>query len=635
MSIGFWRMRRWSVGAGLLIVVLLATEVPAQESPAVTPPSPMGREGPARDSLITIDVKDRPATEVLEFIREKAGINLVVDQGIDKRVTLKLVKAPWRKSLQFVVEQADCVLLEQGPNLFKVEKPPRVNFYFDDADVKKVIDAISKIGGANIVVAPEVKGLVNVRLTNVPWRDALDTIVKTLNYTVVEEDRGILRVVSPSSLKEQLFTKAFHLKYIRPNDEYRATLRENTGGGSGGTANEIAFERQKINIQQMGDERMYNRVMMARFPLLRAIRGALSKEGSVDYIDNRNILVVKDNKQVIDEVSKIVELMDIEPGQIFLDVKFVTTRNSNFFDFGIDWLHGFNVFTNGGSIPSRLPFNLGNSGWEDDVIASESESGPFGFPDSDVTGGGSQVTFGRIDFTQTEATLRMLKNDEDSSLVQAPKLVALDNQEATIFVGDTIRYAESTAEQGQAGGLQFTIQEAANSPVTTGFTLFFIPHILQETNKVQLTIIPRNENFSPGTNSNALPGFNTFQIGGLSIDLPQIQSRTLVTKMILESGQTGVIGGLITDDQFEQIRKIPLLGDVPILGWLFKFKRTRRVKDSLIVFITPYLIRSSEDTQKVIDQEMDRRRARMRSEFDKVFGPPESGGATGQNSSSR
>ena len=133
-------------------------------------------------------------------------------------------------------------------------------------------------------------------------------------------------------------------------------------------------------------------------------------------------------------------------------------------------------------------------------------------------------------------------------------------------------------------------------------------------------VIPESETFSPGTNSPSLAGFNRFEIGDLSIDLPQVQSRTIVTKMILESGQTAVIGGLVTEDEFEQVRKIPFLGDLPIIGYLFKWKRVRKSKDSLLVFITPYLIRSSEETQRILRQEVQRRRDKMREERERIFG---------------
>ena len=551
-----------------------------------------------RQATITMDVSGRPLKDVVEHIRGVTGANIFVMSGGDELVEFQCDRLEWRKALKYVAEKAGCVLIEEGVNVFRVEKPPRVNFFFQDADVKKVIDAISRIGGANIIVSPEVQGLVNVRLTDIPWRDALETIVKTLGFTVVEEDRGILRVVSPSSLQDQLETRIFELRYLRPPGTYTAFIKTDYAVGAPAQTKQDA------------------KAIETNFFLLKALKKALSPQGVLDYILERNAVIVKDTKPVLEEIGRILDLIDVEPGQIFLDVKFVTTANGDLFDFGIDWANGIDVFTNGGIIPSRLPFTTGSAGWETDLIPSASR-GPLPLDDDALR---AATTYGILDFSQTMATLKLLRSDSKSSIIQAPKLIALDHQEATIFVGDTVRYAESDAEQGQAGGLQFTIKEAKNSPVQTGFQLLFIPHIIPNTEKIIMTVIPESESFAPGTNSPTLPGFNRFEIGDLSIDLPQIQSRTLVTKMILETGQTAVIGGLVTEDDFEQVRKIPFLGDLPIIGYLFKWKRVRKSKESLLVFITPYLIRSSEETQKVIEGEVERRREKMRDEQDRIFG---------------
>jgi type IV pilus assembly protein PilQ len=551
-----------------------------------------------RQATITMDVSGRPLKDVVEHIRGVTGANIFVMSGGDELVEFQCDQLEWRKALKYVAEKVGCVLIEEGVNVFRVEKPPRVNFFFQDADVKKVIDAISRIGGANIIVSPEVQGLVNVRLTDIPWRDALETIVKTLGFTVVEEDRGILRVVSPSSLQDQLETRIFELRYLRPPGTYTAFIKTDYAVGAPAQTKQDA------------------KAMETNFFLLKALKKALSPQGVLDYILERNAVIVKDTKPVLEEIARILERIDVEPGQIFLDVKFVTTANGDLFDFGIDWANGIDVFTNGGIIPSRLPFTTGSAGWETDLIPSASK-GPLPLDDDALR---AATTYGILDFSQTMATLKLLRSDSKSSIIQAPKLIALDHQEATIFVGDTVRYAESDAEQGQAGGLQFTIKEAKNSPVQTGFQLLFIPHIIPNTEKIIMTVIPESESFAPGTNSPTLPGFNRFEIGDLSIDLPQIQSRTLVTKMILETGQTAVIGGLVTEDDFEQVRKIPFLGDLPIVGYLFKWKRVRKSKESLLVFITPYLIRSSEETQKVIEGEVERRREKMREEQDRIFG---------------
>ncbi|MBN2489312.1 MAG: hypothetical protein JXQ29_00480 [Planctomycetes bacterium] len=593
------RAARWASTALVLAALVGAARAQDKGDPELAARG----GGKVRQTAITMDVSGRPLKDVVDYLQDVTGANIFVVSGGEELVDFKCDKLDWKKVLKFVADYAGCVLIEDGVNVFRIEKPPRVSFFFEDADVKKVIDAISRIGGANIIVSPEVQGLVNVRLTDIPWRDALETIVKTLGFTVVEEARGILRVVSPSSLQEQLETRIFELRYLRPPGTYTAYIKTDYAVG------------------QPDNRKQDPTLVEKNFFLLKALQKALSKQGVLDYILERNAIIVKDTKPVLDEIARIIERIDVEPGQIFLDVKFVTTRNSDLFDFGIDWAQGINVFTNGGIIPSRLPFDIGRGGWEDDILPRRTgpganNYGPLALEDDALR---AATTYGVMDFSQTMATLRLLKNDTKSTILQAPKLIALDHQYATIFVGDTVRYAESEAEQGQAGGLSFTIKEAKNSPVQTGFQLLFIPHIIPGTEKIIMTVIPESESFAAGTNSPTLAGFNRFEIGDLSIDLPQIQSRTLVTKMILENGQTAVIGGLVTEDEFEQVRKIPFLGDIPIVGYLFKWKRVRNTKESLLVFITPYLIRSPEETQKIIEREVEKRREQMREEEERIF----------------
>ncbi|NJN14215.1 MAG: hypothetical protein HC813_00685, partial [Planctomycetes bacterium] len=115
-----------------------------------------------------------------------------------------------------------------SPVLIKVARPERVTISFENEDVKKVINVLATYSGANIVVSPAVQGNVTVTLKNIPWRDALEQIVKTLGYAVVEEDRGILRIIPRDALKEQLETRVMRLRYIRPPSPYRAFMTRST-----------------------------------------------------------------------------------------------------------------------------------------------------------------------------------------------------------------------------------------------------------------------------------------------------------------------------------------------------------------------------------------------------------------------
>lgn len=551
---------------------------------------------------ITYTQENVPLKSVVEYIRKKTGANILIKdvEGEEIAVGERMIEriqidnAPWRDSLELAAELAGCVVEKGELDILFVTRPPRVGFYMKDTDIREVIDLIGKVSGANIVVAPEVAGTISIRFNDVPWRDALDVAVKTLGYTVVQEARGILRVVDPLSLQAQMETRSYQLKYVRPPRAWVPVIKsEFVEGGSKAPTGDPEED----------------------FPLLNALRNVINEGGDLNYVSSSNTLLVRDTVQMHQRVSEIIERLDVEPAQVFIDVKFVSTANSDLFDLGVDYGdNGIGISANGSQIPITFPFDLGNGGFEDSLIANDSGAGPFADP---ILNAGETVVpstvFGALSFTQVAATFRAMQRDTSTEIVQAPKLIAMDGRQATIFVGETIRYAEAKTEQGQAGGLSLSVTEAGSSPVEVGFQLLIEPHVIPDTEKIMLDVIPKETSLSgTGDSSLAPAGFDVFTLGasGLegSIALPRKRSSTIVTSMLLESGQTAVIGGLSTDTSVESESRIPYLAAIPFLGELFQYETSTVERRSLVVFITPTLLRSSEDNQMLLERELEERR---------------------------
>lgn len=608
-----------SLGAVTLWSVLVLA-VPAQEQQAQNQDDEMQTQAAGdRSAMLTLKLQDRLLRDVVPNIRRMAGVNIIIDERIvDETVTIDLEDVEWRLALELVAEAAGCIVVEVAGNVLKVEKPPRVYFAFENADIQKVIDTIAKISGANIVVAPEVQGNITLRLKNIPWRDALESAVKTLGFVVVEEDRGILRVVPASNMQEDLVVKTIQLRYVRPKSTFVPLI-----------ASEYVADLQ--SLQQLQPDTV-------QFSLLDALRRTLTPNiGTLEYFDGINVVVVKDTKPVVDQIQRIIEKIDIEPAQVFIDVKFVTTSNEAILDYGISpGGSGYTASLGLGQIPTRLPFELGSGGFEDDIIANDLDIGPFADPALNIGGNTvmPDVIFGALNLTQVTATLRLLKQDSTSEIVQSPKLIALDHQTATIFVGEAVRYAQSRVEQGQAGGLLLALEEGDDSPVNVGFQLLVIPHVVPGTDKVIMEIIPQRTSLT-GTGSTVLApaGFDVFTVGAGgeagSIALPRVGSNTIATKVLLRSNQTAVLGGLVERTQVEVVTKIPLLGDIPILGYLFKQVSQQDTRTTLIVFITPSIIRSPEDIENNVRGILQDRwlvREAMLQEQREIFGIPEATG---------
>lgn len=565
------------------------------------------------DARVSLRVEGRELSEIVQYLRDQSGANIVVLQGADSPISLELTDVVWREALELAAELAGCVVEERTAGVLVLDRPPRVTFAFTNSDIAEVIDAIAKISGANIVVAPEVSGTLSLRLTDVPWRDALSVATKTLGYTIVEEDRGILRVVDPISLQAQMETRSYQLRFLRPKGNYEPIITSEFVWRVGGRP--TARAGASVNIEDV-------------FPAIKALKKALSPGGDMDYVPSQNVLIVRDTAQVHAEIQELIDRLDIEPAQIFVDVKFVTTTNNDLLNLGIDYGdEGPSVSASGGAIPITFPFNMGSGGFEDGLIANDSGVGPFTDP---VLNAGAtfipDTVFGALDFQQVQATLRLFQQDSASQVVQAPKLLALDNKEATIFVGETVRYAEAKTEQGQAGGLELSVVEAENSPVEVGFQLLIVPHVIPGTNKVTMDVIPKETSLSgQGESSLAPAGFDIFTVGASgiqgSIALPRKRSSTIVTTMTLESGQTAIIGGLTTDVDFEQVSKIPLLGDIPVLGELFKHRETSKDRRSLLVFITVTIVRTNSEMERLLTDELELRKEQYGEHLRELLDP--------------
>ena len=578
---------------------------------------------PSQEARVNLSVADRSLEDIVSELRGRSGANIVIIDTEDKpisteKLSIELVDVPWRDALDLVAEKVGAIVEVRTAGVLAITRPQRVTFEFPNSDIRQVIDTIAKYGSANIVLAPEVTGTISVRFNGVPWREALDVVAKTLNFTVVEEGHGVLRVVDPIKLQDQQVTKTYQFRYLRPKSLYRPIIKsefvESPQTGQGG--------------QQGGGQGQTTQELAKTFTVLQALSKALTPGiGKIDYVDSQNAIVVRDTSQVQDAIKELLGRLDVEPLQVFCDVKFVTTTNGDVLNLGVDYGdNGPQISLSGGQIPVTFPFNEGSGGWDDWIIASPNGQGPY--VDPTLNGGGTFVPdtiFGALSFTQVQATLRLLQRDTKAEVIQAPKIFAVDGSEATIFVGETIRYAEAKTEQGQAGGLQLSVSEASASPVEVGFQLLIRPNIVPGTERIRMEVIPKETSLSgTGVSTIAPPGFDVFTVGasGLegSIALPRTRSSTIVSTMMVESGNTVMIGGLTTDSDTETKTKVPILGDIPLIGdLLFKHRAHIRERRSLLVFLTPTIVHSSEDTEFLLRKELERRRMKLKDELDQMF----------------
>ena len=590
-------IRRALLGLAALPVLVIGLPAFAQDR------ADLGK-GPGE---VTFDVVERPLRDVVAYIQEKTDVNIVLSKEAEEiPVTAKLKNLPWREALEVVAERAGAQLDERSSNLIRLEKPPRVTFEFDSAPVKTVIKAIADTANANIVIGREVEGTVTLTLTDIPWRTALDTICKTLGYAVVQEERGILRIVDPANLKQQLETRVFRLRFVRPQPSYRPIIDTQVSVKSVAAPADTADAIEK------------------EFKLLTAFQQTVAPEGSVTYVRESNSLVANGTTPKLESLEKLIARVDVEPAQVYVDLKFITTQNTDFLDLGFkptDASGGLAADLSFGGMTHDLPFKVGKGGFEDHL--SPFRGGPEGYGPVALSDSAAAFTFGKLDFARTVFALNLIKRDTTSRIVQAPKLIALDNQEATIFVGETIRYARTQATSNQSGGLEFSIDEADSSPVQIGFQLLMIPHVIPDKDQIMMTVIPQQRDLS-GPDG----GFRRFTTGAggttgaQELLLPQEKSSTVITTIKLDNGHTAVIGGLLQDNDTTSVNKVPLLGDLPVIGWMFKGETTTKSRDNLIIFISPRIVRDQRQMQDLVVRELNERSDRVEAEMLEIYGNP-------------
>lgn len=569
---------------------------------------------------ISLDVKDKDLGEVLKFVSRRVGVNVIADSNVKETVTVTFDRVEWRDALDVIAEQTHCKIVEVGERLIRFTQPPSISMEFQDADIKVVLDLLAKQAGANIIMSSDITGKVSLSLRDVPWRDALDTLVKTAGYVIVRADTAssneILRVVRPDSLREQLETRHFQLRYVRPSEPYTAiisgisNLAQGPGAGAIGDSGESSLGGGGALEGEGG-------LTNSSFSLAEALREVISKDGgSLQYDAHTNTFIVKDTKPKLDEIATIIELVDVPQPQVYVEVKFIRTMNSDILERGIKFddpntpeRDGFSISARGATPNEavKLSDNLKN-----DPLAIFGGTYPFniGRIDQPPFGIDNFQALGILDFSQTQALLRLVKDDERSRVVQEPSLTMVDDRSAVIFVGETIPFAVQEVKQDQNGNVTVAIDENERSPINVGFTLYLTPHVIPGTDEVNLSVIPKVSSLS-GTTS-TIQGFERFRFaepGGQTeayIDLPRETAQSVVTYLRVDDGHTAVIGGLQTEKRQEIETRVPLLSSIPILGNLFTWKRRQSNVESLLILITPHILKSREEEDHIYQRAIER-----------------------------
>lgn len=416
-------------------------------------------------------------------------------------------------------------------------KGKKITIDLQDADIVNVIRLIGDVSGKNVVVAEEVKGKVTLKLKNVPWDQALDIILKTKDLGQ-ETKGGIIRVVPQAKL----------------DAEREARLR-------------LQDEREKklpTTVRLIPVNYAVAREMQTQ------VAGILSARGKVSVDDRTNVIIVEDIRDNLDQAERLVRTLDTQTPQVLIEARMVEGSTTFSRSLGIQWGGGFFMSQRGGN-PTGLmfPSSFGVVGAADQPSDAQLP-GVVAPPNFAVNlpsqqGGTSAVglNLGSLgNFGFVNARLTAAEASGQARIISAPRVTTLNNKRARITQGTNITVPIATQN---ALSVQ-TVQAALQLDVT--------PHVTADGSilmEINLT--------------NNTPDFGQAQGGP-----PPVQTKEAQTELLVRDGDTAVIGGIYTRQQGEAIEQTPILGSLPILGWLFKSVAEQDARTEMLVFITPRIV---------------------------------------------
>jgi type IV pilus assembly protein PilQ len=414
---------------------------------------------------------------------------------------------------------------------------------FQGDDVGQVLRLLARQAKINMVVSEAVAGTVTMRLEDVTALQAISIIVKA---------------------KSLFMDKIDTVYYIK-------TAQERTAEPTESDSYQFSYSRAKETA-----------------PL---VASQLASKDPPQVDERTNTLFYRETRSNIDAIRKLLVQIDKPTKQVMIEARLVEVTANPKQSFGINWAGtvgsstNAQTFTYGAPTSSTSSSGAGGTGGTTSTLTGV--PGPFALGDpnnNNFFGSLGKLAFGQfaiLSVPQFSATLRALNEDNDAEFLANPRVVTADNQQAKIEITRNqpvpqLNFNEQTAT-AVFGGFQDKI---------FGNKLLVRPSVNKD-NFITLTVKPEISN---------KVGDQPFVFAGATVTSPIIDTRTLDSNVLIKSGDTLAIGGLLQDEQTKARNKVPILGDMPILGYLFQERLNARTKRNLLIFVTPTIISQNYGT---------------------------------------
>ncbi|WP_201612419.1 type IV pilus secretin PilQ [Psychrobacter immobilis] len=445
----------------------------------------------------------------------------------------------------------------------KVYSGEALSMEFQDVEIRSVLDILAQFTDMNIVASDSVAGNITLRLINVPWDQALDIILKSKNLG--KRENGNVILVAPSTeLAEQeardlaaqqavesyapLRTEYIRLSYAKAADVLTLISQgSGSSGGSSGTGGANSVDNNTL----------------------------LSNRGTVTVDERTNTLIVKDVAASIENIHKLIGKIDIPVRQVMIEARIVSATDSFSKEIGVRW----GILSNGAATNRNLLVGGSNQTLWDlkdfDVQTTTVNGQTVSYPKYDISrpdnlnvdlgvaNPAGSIAFGLLGISDfmLDLELSAMQADNRGEVISTPKILTADKQTAKVSSGTQIPYQEASA----SGATTTSFKEAALSLEAT-------PNITPD-GKIALQL-----NITNGTPIRSLDG----QVA--------IAEDSVSTNVIVEDGQTIVLGGVFKNSKSNGVDKVPFLGDLPYIGRAFRRDVRNNSKEELLIFVTPKLI---------------------------------------------
>jgi type IV pilus assembly protein PilQ len=435
------------------------------------------------------------------------------------------------------------------PGVFDTDREytgERLTLNFQDLETRAVLQLIADFSGLNIVASDTVQGSVTLRLQNVPWDQALDIVMTTKGLDM--RRNGNVVIVAPAeeiAAREQAELEALQaLQTLEP----------------------LRSEFIQVNYAKASE--------LASLLQGEGTKSLLTERGSVAIDERTNTLLVNDTPTSLANIRRLVTTLDIPVRQVLIESRVVIVNDDYSRELGVR----FGTTNVEDDAPSGLVALTGTSAGSDTIIGSainniNATGNPFpvtigpasqrynvNLPVAGPAGSIALAVLGSDYLVDLE--LSALQAEGEGRVVSTPRIVATNQREARILQGTEIPYQEASS----SGATTTSFQEAVLS-------LTVVPQITPD-NRVIMDLTVTKDS-----------------VGEVFNGVPAIDTRELVTQVVVNDGDTVVLGGIYESEELRTERKVPGLGNIPGLGYLFRDRSTENNNAELLIFVTPKILR--------------------------------------------